>query len=81
MCFLVTKATDRHHVNPESLMLALTRLRDFLVEREVTSLSLSVYDTNREKLYFRELYALVHVIFLETDIGVNLFMMYHLSIC
>ena len=68
-------------MNPESLMLALTRLRDFLVEREVTSLSLSVYDTNRDKLYFRELYALVHVIFLETDIGVNLFMMYHLSIC
>ena len=31
--FLVTKATDREHVNPERLMLALTRLRDFLIER------------------------------------------------
>ena len=39
MCFLVTKATGRQHVNPESLVLALTRLRDFLVERGVTSLS------------------------------------------
>ena len=24
LCFLVTKATDRQHVNPESLVLALT---------------------------------------------------------
>ena len=39
LCFLVTKATDRHHVDPESLVLDLTRLRDFLVERGVTSLS------------------------------------------
>ena len=39
LCFLVTKATDRQHVYPESLALALTRLRDFLVERGVTSLS------------------------------------------
>ena len=47
LCFLVTKATDKQHVNPESLVLALTRLRDFLVERGVTSLSLPVYDPNR----------------------------------
>ena len=40
LCFLVTKATDRQHVDPKSLVLALTRLRDFLVERGVTSLSL-----------------------------------------
>ena len=39
LCFLVTKATDRQHVYPKSLVLALTRLRDFLVERGVTSLS------------------------------------------
>ena len=32
LCFLVTKATDKQHVNPESLVLALTRLRDFLVQ-------------------------------------------------
>ena len=41
-CFLVTKATDKQHVNPETLVLALTRLRDFLVERGSTSLSLPV---------------------------------------
>ena len=54
LCFLVTKATDRQHVNPESLVLALTRLRDF---------------------------ALVHVIFSETDIEVYLHKKYYLSIC
>ena len=70
LCFLVTKATDWQHVNLESLVLALTRLRDFLVERGVTSLWLPVYDPNRGKLHPRELYALVHVIFSETDIEV-----------
>ena len=68
LCFLVSKATDRQHVDPESLILALTRLRDFLVERGVTSLSLPVYDPNMGKLHPRELYALVHVIFSETDL-------------
>ena len=81
LCFLVTKATDRQHVDPESLVLALTRLRDFLVERGVTSLSLPVYDPNRGKLHPRELYALVHVIFSETDIEVYLHKKYYLSIC
>ena len=96
LCFLVTKATDRQHVNPESLVLALTRLRDFLVERGVTSLSLPVYDPNRGKLHPREfffydpnrgklhpreLYVLVHVIFSETDIEVYLHKKYYLSIC
>ena len=81
LCFLVTKATDRQHVNPESLVLALTLLRDFLVERGVTSLSLPVYDPNRGKLHPRELYALVHVIFSETDIEVYLHKKYYLSIC
>ena len=42
LCFLVTEANDRQHVNPESLVLALTRLRDFLVERGDNSLSLSL---------------------------------------
>ena len=70
LCFLVTKATDRQHVNPESLVLALTRLRDFLVERGVRTLSLPVYDPNRGKLHPRELYALVHVIFSEVHIEV-----------
>ena len=71
LCFLVTKATDRQNVNPESLVLALTRLRDFPVERKVTSLSLKVYVPNRGKSHPGELYALVHVIFSETDIEVH----------
>ena len=47
LCFLVTKAADKQDVNPENLVLTLTRLRDFLVGRGVTSLSLPVYDSNR----------------------------------
>ena len=79
LCFLVTKSTDRQHVNPESLVLALTRLRNFLVERGVTSLSLPVYDPNRGS-YIRESY-IVHVIFSETGIEVYLHKKYYLSIC
>ena len=78
---IFTKATDRQHVDPESLVLALTQLRDFLVERGLTSLSLPVFDPNRGKLHPRELYALVHVIFSETDIEVYLHKKYYLSIC
>ena len=81
LCFLVTKATDRQYVNPESLALALTRLMGFLVERGVTSLSLPVYDPNRGKLHPGELYALVHLIFSETDREVYLHKKYYLSIC
>ena len=46
LCFLVTRATKRWHVDPENLVLSLTRLRDFLVERDVEELSLPVYDPN-----------------------------------
>ena len=53
LCFLITKATYKQHVDPESLVLALTRLRDFLVERGLTSLSLPVYDPIGEN-YIRE---------------------------
>ena len=81
LCFLVTKATDRQQRESGELGMALTRLRDFLVERGVTSLSLPVYDPNRGKLHPRELYALVHVIFSETDIEVYLHKKYYLSIC
>ena len=31
LCFLVTRATEKQHVDPENLVLSLTRLRDFLV--------------------------------------------------
>ena len=78
--FLVSMATDRQHKNPESLVLALTRLRDFLVERGVTSHSLPVYDPHRGKLHPRELYALVHIIFSETDTEVYLHKKIYLSI-
>ena len=65
LCFLVTKAIDRQHVKPKNLVLALTRHRDFLVERGVTSLSLPVYDPKRGKLHPRELYALTQVMILD----------------
>ena len=54
LCFLITKATDRQHIDPESLVLALTRLRVFLVEREVTSLSRYQYMILIEESYIRE---------------------------
>ena len=62
LSFLVSKASDRQHGYTESFVLALTQLRVFLVERGVTSLSLTVYDPDREKIHRR-----VHVIFSETD--------------
>ena len=70
LCSLVTKTTDKQNVNPESLVLVLTRL-----------VSLPVYDSNRGKLHPRELYALVHVIFLAIDREVFLHKKYYLSIC
>ena len=80
LCFLVTRATEKQHVDPENLILSLTRLRDFLVERDVKELSLPVYDPNRGRLHPRELYALVHVIFSDTNIQVYLHKKYYLSI-
>ena len=79
-CFLVTRATEKQHVDPESLVLSLTRLRDFLVEMDVKEFSLPVYDPNRGRLHPRELYALVHVIFSDTSIQVYLHKKYYLSI-
>ena len=72
LCFLVTRATEKQHVDPENLVLSLTRLRDFLVEMDVKELSLPVYDPNRGLLHPREFYALVHVIFSDTNIQVYL---------
>ena len=54
-------------MDPEDLVLFLTRLRDFLVEREVKELSLPVYDPKRGRLHPRELHALIHVIFSDTN--------------
>ena len=80
LLFLVTRATEKQHVDPENLGLSLTRLRDFLVEMDVKELSLPVYDPNRGRLHPRELYALVHVIFSDTNIQVYLHKKYYLSI-
>ena len=76
--FLVTRATEKRYVDPENLVLSLTRLRDFLVEMDVKELSLPVYDPNRGRLHPRELYALIHVIFSDTNIQVYL-LKYRLS--
>ena len=57
-------------MDPEDLVLSLTRLRDFLVKRGVKELSLPVYDSNRGRLHPRELLALIHVIFSDTNIQV-----------
>ena len=70
LCFLVTRATEKQHVDPENLVFSLTRLRDFLLEMDVKELSLPVYDPNRGRLHPSELYALVHVIFSDTNIQV-----------
>ena len=80
LCFLVTRAMEKRHLDPDNLFLSLTRLRDFLVEREVKELLLPVYDPNRGRLHPRELYALIHVIFSDTNIQVYLHKKYYLSI-
>ena len=77
LCFLVTMATEKRHVDPENLVLSLTRLRDFFVEREVKELLLPVYNPNRGRLHPREL----HVIFSDTNIHVYLHKKYYLIIC
>ena len=80
LCFLVTRATEKQHVDPENLELSLTRLRDFLVEREVKELSLPVYDPNRGRLHPRELFALIHIIISDTNIQVYIHKKNYLSI-
>ena len=55
LCFLVTRVNDRNTIDPEHVMLALTRLRDFMIERGITEVSMPVYDPNRGKLSPREL--------------------------
>ena len=49
-CFLVTRVKERNTIDPEYMMLALTRLRVFMVERGIMEVSMPVYDTNRGKL-------------------------------
>ena len=61
-------------------MLALTRLRDFMVERGIREVSMPVYDLNRDRLKSRELYTILHVFFAETETNVELDKKYYLSI-
>ena len=44
LCFLVTRVNERNTTDPEHVMLAITRLRDFMVERGIMEASLPVYD-------------------------------------
>ena len=80
LCFLVTRVNDRNTIDPEHVMLALTTLRDFMIERRITEVSMPVYDPNRGKLSPMELYAILHVVFAETEIMVHLHKKYYLSI-
>ena len=81
LCCLVTRVNERNMIDPEHVMLlALTRLRDFKIERRITEVSMPVYDPNRGKLSPRELYAILHVVFVETEIMVHLHKKYYLSI-
>ena len=80
MCFQLTRINERNTIDPEHVMLALTRLRDFTVERRIIEVSIPAYDPNRGKLSPRELYAILHVVFAETEIMVHLHKKYYLSI-
>ena len=80
LCFLVTRINERNTIDPEHVMLALTRLRDIMVERGIMEVSMPVHDPNRGKLNPRELYAILHVVFAETEITVHLHKNYYLSI-
>ena len=35
LCFLVTRVNEKNTIDPENLMLALTRLRDIMIERGI----------------------------------------------
>ena len=80
LCFVGDEGQREEHDRPEHVMLKLTRLRDFMVERGIRDISMPVYDPNRGRLNPRELYAILHVVFAETEIMVHLHKKYFLSI-
>ena len=55
--------SKKNVVETEHVLLALTRPRDFLVERVGKEILIPFCDPNRGKLNPRELYAFVHVVF------------------
>ena len=69
----------KQNVNHEDLILSLTRLRDFLAERGMQELLLPVFDPNRGRLHPREMYALIHVIFSDSNTEVYFHKKYYLS--
>ena len=78
--FLIARVSERNMIDPEHVVLALTRLKDFLVEIGTCELSVPVYNPNRGRLTPRELYAIRHMVFVETKIIVHLHKKYYLSI-
>ena len=80
LCFSVTRVNERNTIDLEHVMLALTRLRDVMIEIGILEVSMPVYDTNRGKLNPGELYTILHVVFAETEITVHLHKKYYLSI-
>ena len=80
LCFLVTRVNERNTIDPELVMLALTKLRDFMVEIVIREVSMPFYDSNRGRLNPRELYAILHVVFAETEIMVHLHKKFYLSV-
>ena len=46
---MVTKVGERNAIDPEHMILASTRLRDFLVEMWIRKVSMPVYNPNRGK--------------------------------
>ena len=80
LCFLVTRVNERNTIDPEHVMLALTRLRDFMIEKGIMEVSMPVFDPIRDKLSPREFYAILQVVFAETEIMVHLHKKYYLSI-
>ena len=50
LCFLVTRVNERNTIDPEHVMLTLTRLRDFMLEGGIREVSMPVYYPNRGKL-------------------------------
>ena len=53
-------------------MLAIMRLRDFMVERGIREVPMPIYDPNRGNFNPRDFYAILHMVFAETEIMVHL---------
>ena len=79
LCFLVMMK-ESNTIDPEHAMLALTRLKEFMVERGIREVSMPIYNPNRGRLNPWELYAILHVVFAETETMVHLHKKYYLSI-